>query len=133
MTTTTTTTTTKEIPRTEWKEFLDRFSRVHENWLVTIEVVGPDLGDQIEAEELPLAGISYETKGSEEGGIEILLGGKPDRHVAHLVPAPQRLWLAQDDQGIDRSLAIEEGEGRRTLINFRVPARPESLDGLMGS
>ena len=29
-----------EIPREEWLEFLDSFSRQHRNWLVTLEVTG---------------------------------------------------------------------------------------------
>ncbi|CAN5438101.1 hypothetical protein BH20ACI3_BH20ACI3_19140 [soil metagenome] len=40
---------TQEIPRDEWKTFLDTFSRQHEGWLATLEVLGTDIGAQQEA------------------------------------------------------------------------------------
>src|SRR5207247_10207674 len=33
-----------DIPRTDWAAFLDAFSRQHERWLITIEVLTPELG-----------------------------------------------------------------------------------------
>ena len=51
---------TQEIPRDEWREFFDGFSRRHEGWLVTVEVLGSDIGAQVEAYELPLVGVTAE-------------------------------------------------------------------------
>jgi uncharacterized protein DUF5335 len=123
---------TREIPREEWKDFLDRFSRVHENWLVNVEVVGRELGDQEESHDVPLEGVSFEPKGSEAGRIDIMVGGAPDHHANHAVEAPRRLHLLRDDQGADQALEIEDEDGTTTLLTFRVPARPETLDGVVG-
>ena len=49
---------TQEIPRAEWNTFLDTFSRQHEGWLATLEVLAADIGAQEEARDLPLEGIS---------------------------------------------------------------------------
>ena len=49
---------TKEIPREEWTRFLDTFSRQHEEWLATLEILGTDIGAQQEARDLPLEGIT---------------------------------------------------------------------------
>ena len=38
---------TREITRTEWPAFFDSFSRRHEGARITLEVFGPDIGDQI--------------------------------------------------------------------------------------
>lgn len=123
---------TREIPRDEWKDFLDRFSRVHENWLVDVEVVGRELGDQEESHDVPLAGISYEPKGSEAGRIDIMVGGDPDHHANHAVEAPRRLYLARDEKGADKTLEIEDEDGFSVLVTFRSAALPETLDGAVG-
>jgi hypothetical protein len=49
---------TQEIPRDEWTTFLDTFSRQHEGWLSSLEILGTDIGAQQEALDLPLEGIS---------------------------------------------------------------------------
>ena len=33
---------TRDIPRDQWREELDSFSRQHEGWIVRVEVTGPD-------------------------------------------------------------------------------------------
>jgi hypothetical protein len=40
---------TKEIPRNEWREFFDIFSRQHEGWLVTPEILGAVLPEMVDA------------------------------------------------------------------------------------
>lgn len=35
---------TQEIPRQEWNNFFDSFSRQHEGWLATLEIFGPEIG-----------------------------------------------------------------------------------------
>ena len=56
----------REIPRGEWVKYLDGFSRRHEGWLVTVEVLGAEIGAQVEAQELPLEGITAELKAGGE-------------------------------------------------------------------
>jgi len=48
---------TKEIPRNEWQEFFDIFSRQHEGWLVTLEIFGSEIGAQVEERGLAFEGI----------------------------------------------------------------------------
>jgi len=55
---------TREIPREEWPEFLESFSRVHEGWLSTVEVLDDQIGSQVEARDLPLQGIAADWKGT---------------------------------------------------------------------
>src|SRR5712664_3846445 len=54
---------TQEIPREDWSNFFDVFSRQHEGWLVTLEVFGPEVGAQEEAHQLPFEGISIASDG----------------------------------------------------------------------
>jgi hypothetical protein len=121
---------TREIKRDEWREFFDSFSKQHQGWLVTIEMLGPDLGDQVEARELPLEGITIETSDGNETQIEIIAGEKPDSHISHTVTSPKRIWLKQTDEGADEALEIESEESA-VLLRFRSAVRPELVDGIV--
>jgi hypothetical protein len=112
---------TREIPREQWKEFLDRFSRDHENKTVNVDFLGRSLGAQVEASGLPLEGVSYEDKGSGAGRIDILVGRDPDHHATHAIPNPRRLLVQDDPAG--EALEIEDGDGNTILVCFREPAR----------
>jgi hypothetical protein len=120
---------TREIPRDEWKEFFNRFSREHEGWLATIEVLDEKVGAQVEAEDLPLEGISADWKGEGEGPIEIFLGGEPDRALTHVVSAPKRLWVLTSDDGAERALEVE-APAAKTIVRFRSAMRADMVDGI---
>ena len=50
---------TRELEKTEWRPFFDRVSRGLIGNRAEILIAAPNLGDQIEAEWLPLLGITY--------------------------------------------------------------------------
>ena len=121
---------TREIPRQEWREFFDSFSQQHQGWLVTIEMLGPDLGDLVEARQLPLEGIIVESFGEGETKIEIIAGEKPDSHISHTVTSPKRIWLKQTDEGADEALEIESEESA-VLLRFRSAVRQKVVDAII--
>ena len=122
---------TREIPRQEWKEFLEGYSREHPEALATVEVLGVELGDQTEARELPLVGLSLEEKGSEAGSLEILLGKRPDAHLTHSVAAPEHLFVRRGEGG-EEDLEIEAADGTRTLLRIRAASLSGSQAGQGG-
>jgi len=122
---------TREIPRDEWVAFFDSFSRQHEGWLVRLEVFGSDIGAQIEAEELPLQGISAELKGDGEDTISIIIGEAPEQHVTHSIAAPAHVRLEETEQGAHEALQIETTDGNTTLLRFRSAVLPEMVDGMV--
>jgi hypothetical protein len=101
---------TREIPRQEWKGFLEGYSREHREALATVEVLGVELGDQTEARDLPLVELSLEEKGSEAGSLEILLGKRP--------ASPEHLFVRRGEGG-EEDLEIESADGTRTLLRLR--------------
>ena len=121
----------REIPRHEWVEFFDSFSRQHEGWLVTVEVLGAEIGAQVEAQELPLHGITAELKGGDEDTISVILGGEPTGHVTHSVTGPKHVRIEQTEDGADMTLQIESGDGVTTLVRFRSAMLPEMVDGVV--
>jgi len=117
---------TREIPREQWVKFFDDFSRQHEGWVVVLEVLGSDLGDQEEATRLPLVGISADLKDG-ESRIEIIVGGRPDAHLTRIINAPQRVWLRQPEEEAHETIEVESEDGATTLVSFRhVP--PEEVE-----
>jgi hypothetical protein len=120
---------TREIPRTEWAAFFDSFSLQHEGWRVTLEIFGPDIGDQIEERDLALEGVTAELA---DGGdkIEIMIGAQPDDHITHTISAPAQVSLEQTDEGADVALAVKAADGTTTLLRFRSAVLPEMVDAV---
>ena len=123
---------TKEIPRNEWQEFFNIFSRQHEGWLVSLEILGSEIGAQVEERGLPFEGIVVE--GDEVKGHEILmmLGARPDDHITHSISNPATVSLEQTDEGADAALAIKSADGVTALLRFRSAVLPEMVDAVAG-
>lgn len=50
------------LPQDAWRDFFNGMSAVVRGKQVEIEVVGLDLGDEVQAEWVPLNGLTYEPK-----------------------------------------------------------------------
>jgi hypothetical protein len=122
---------TQEIPRDEWRTFLDKYSRQHEGWLATLEVFAPDIGAQEEARDLPLEGITADSKDADPNAISISLGDNPEDHVTHTITHPTRLWLEQTAEGANAALEIESAGDVKTLLRFRSALPAEMVDGVV--
>jgi len=111
---------TREIPRGEWTTFCDKLSRKQEGWEVTLEVFGPDIGDQIEERHLFFAGVTAEVadKAGKGDTIEIMMGGKPSGHVTHTITEPILVELQQTDLGLDSALQIKCADGTTSLLHL---------------
>jgi hypothetical protein len=120
---------TREIQRNEWVSFFDSFSSRHRGWLVTVEIMDPEIGDQTEARDLPLEGITAELNERGPDEIEIIVGNQADRHVSNAVVDPKQVWLKSSDEGADEVLEIK-GENKTVLIRFRSAKLPELVDAL---
>jgi uncharacterized protein DUF5335 len=120
---------TREIPRAEWREFADAFSRQHSGWLVTLEVLDPRLGAQEIARDLPLVGVTADHEPAHQE-ITIILAESAERHATHRVIDPAHLYLLVNDQGADEALETETSDGIKTILRFRSPMLPEMVDGL---
>jgi Family of unknown function (DUF5335) len=120
----------REIPRDEWIEFFDGFSRQHEGWLAAVEVFGTDIGAQVEARELPFTGITADLKDGEDM-VSIILGEEAEDHVTHTISRPTHVRLEQTAEGANAALQIESADGTTTLLRFRSAVLPEMVDGIV--
>jgi len=116
------------IPQSQWLSFLDSFSRQHQDWLVTVEVVG-DKGRLIAVHERRLEGISIDRAGASER-VYVYVGATPDERVTHTVSDPSQIKFKHSQGGEDIGVEIASADGTTTIIRFRTPMRPEMLDGI---
>ena len=111
---------TRQIPREEWTRFFNNLSRRQEGWEATLEVFGPDIGDQVEERRMYLTGLTAEasTEGNDADKIAIMFGGRPDRHLTHTIVSPIEVDLQQTDFGIDSALQIKSADGTTSLLKL---------------
>ena len=121
---------TTEIPAQQWESFFDMFSRQHQGWRVTVEVLGDEIGAELEAREMPLEGITADVK-DKNRAISIILREKGSEHLTHIVSEPKHVRLKQTQEGADEALAIESADRATTLVRFRSAMRTEMLDGVL--
>jgi hypothetical protein len=121
----------RDIPREQWMTFLDSFSRQHEGWLVNVEVVTDGLGAHRELREKRLIGVSADLKSHDSSTISIIAGDRSDDHVNHIINGPTRVALEETEEGAHKGLRIEAADGETTLLLFRSPASPETVDGIL--
>ncbi len=119
-----------EIERSQWKTFLDEFSKRNRMRPTRLEIIGKDVGAQEEENLLPLVGVSFETKGSASGSVEIIMGGETaadPRHVTHTVLNVERIVPIVGTSALEDGLGIEDKEGVKTLLRFEtLPEIPDA-------
>jgi len=109
---------TRTIPSNQWIDYFDCFSRDHLGCSVTIQVLDRQSGPQQIATELPLQGISFDTKGTRASSIEISAGDRPDRHISHVIDMPLHIREADEGNG-NVDVQIEPAVGPITLLHVR--------------
>ena len=118
--------TTKQLPRAEWKDYFDRFTREHlrddSPGAATIEIMSPTLGDQFEVSSIRLLGLTFEPKSED---LEVLL-----ENVDHLIFHPKEIWVLEGEPGFIATLEVVSPDGVKEIIYVRrsgSSARPYGL------
>lgn len=106
-----------EIPSDQWVPFFNDLSKRHEGEHVSVELIGRDIGDQMEAQDQSLLGITVDPP-SGAFKIEVMLGESGGINMSHEIAHPIHVRLAQADDGSDSALEIEPEGGPRTLLRF---------------
>ena len=121
---------TIEILPPVWPQACDAFSAAHEGWLISIDVLASDLGAQPQVRDLPLVGIVAELRGGDSTITISVVGPSGAEQLTHTVHAPTRVRIERTDEGADVAMQIESAE-QTTIVRFRTPARPETVDGIV--
>jgi Family of unknown function (DUF5335) len=104
-----------EVPRDQWEVFLNGFSVIHHQWIVTVEVLGREGEREVEVRERPFTGASVHHPGPADKRIVIGLADTgPDNHLEHSIINPIRLALT----GNGDDLIINDSDGTTTIVHF---------------
>jgi hypothetical protein len=107
----------RRLEKSEWKPFFDLLSKyIVQGKRAEIEIAGLDLGDQVEAEWLPLSGIVYD---HQDDIVQVALGDGDD-HVDHVVRGPREIYFVED-AGRFISLDILDANGRHHIVKVKDP------------
>lgn len=109
------------IDKGQWEFFCNRLSRQLEGVQAEIEVASLNIGDQIQAEWVPLLGVTYDPK---DDIVEIAVEG-----LDHIVREPSSLSVQREGAMVE-SLAVDSRSGERHIVRFRQPLSlpaPEAL------
>ncbi|MET9176406.1 DUF5335 family protein [Streptomyces misionensis] len=103
--------------RAGWRSMLDEVTDAHSGELVTIEVVGPSIGSQHEAERLPFSYLTYDPK---DDVVVVAVGGQSARYpvvLRHMVPHPKEVDVSTPDAA-EAAVRVVDPEDTATLITF---------------
>ncbi len=110
---------TFDIPKEQWAEFLNDFSKRRFGWETKVEIISELIGDQILSKGLPLSGLTFESR-PERDEIEILIG-LSDAHQTHTIHEPTAVRYLDEESGYRGMLEIEETNGTKTLLSLVDP------------
>jgi hypothetical protein len=102
----------QKLEKAQWRAFFDRTSQSLAGKRAEIEIASLDLGDQIEAEWLPLIGMTYDAKGDL---IEVALEG-----LDHLIRRPHEVYFL-DQGGRLVSVDVVDADGRHHIVKLKDP------------
>jgi hypothetical protein len=120
---------TIEVAQKDWVRTLDQFSTIHEGWLVSLDVMGPELGFQPQIRDLPLCGVTAETN-RPEATITIDAARADGEHISHVIHSPTHVRIERTNEGADVALEIESADGMAALLRFKTVALPETVDDI---
>jgi hypothetical protein len=104
--------TAHKLDQARWRTFFDRVSKTLEGKQAEIEVASLDLGNQIEAEWVPLYGLVYDPKNDI---VEVALEG-----LDHMIRKPREIYV--DNGGLLlSSVEIVDAEGSRQIVKLKDP------------
>jgi hypothetical protein len=106
--------TTKILPdRLEeyFDSFTKRFLRDDAPEAVDVEVVGPDVGDQVAAEGARLIGITFDPR---DNSLELELDAGD-----HRVYRPKEVWVIEEPDGFISALEVVRPDGTRDIVSVK--------------
>jgi hypothetical protein len=102
--------TVQKLEKPKWRPFLDAVSKLLEAKVAEIEVASLKLGDQVQAEWLPLIGITYDPR---DDIVEVALEG-----IDHMIPNPREIYL-DNGSGKLSSIEIVDADGVKQIVKLK--------------
>src|SRR6516225_4341562 len=116
---------TREPERSSWPAYFDSVTASIEGMLVTVELMGEQLGDQTDIERLPVQAISYDPR---DDVLEVAVGGRGTRYpvvLRHFISNPTAISV-EELEGRPSAILVTDPGGVRTLIRLFEPEMLET-------
>ncbi len=101
----------RKLEKTEWGPFFDYLSKILEGRQAEIEAASLSIGNQVQANWLPILGLVYDPK---DDVVELALGG-----LDHLIK-PNTIFF-DEQAGMLGSLEIVDRNNVSQVVKFREP------------
>jgi hypothetical protein len=107
----------ERIAKTDWVRGLKAFTERNAGRRTSLEEDAVERGAQLAEHDYPLRGVTYDPK---DDRVEIMLGdqGSVDRHLTHVVVAPESVDLTRTTDGRDSALRIRHDGGAQTVLRL---------------
>ena len=103
-----------QLAKARWQPYFDHLGGALRATRVEIEVTGLGLGHQVEADWIPLIGVSYDPKGDV---LAVIAEG-----VEHLIRHPRQIHVDQERDWLN-SLEAIDAEGNHHIVLFKQALR----------
>ncbi len=100
------------IEKSSWRPYFDNMSRLLDGKRAEIDIESLELGSQVEAQWLPLLGISYDARNDV---VDIILEGL-DHRIFH----PKELFVEQTAFELS-SVEVVDSDDQRHIVKLRDP------------
>ena len=104
--------TLRQLGNAQWQTYFDRVAAALGAKQVEIEVAGLGLGDQVEADWIPLIGLSYDPAGD---SVAVIGEG-----VEHFIRHPKHIHVEHDTESL-RSVEVIDAEDVHHFVLLRDP------------
>jgi hypothetical protein len=111
---------TQKIARDQWNAFLAEFTRENRGAHARLDVIGADVGYQVETDDRPFDGVAADIK-DRERIVWISFGSTPTDHLTHGVHDATAIWVLRPTGDTGPVLEIEAEDGTRTVLELSKP------------
>jgi type V secretory pathway adhesin AidA len=111
---------TQNIAKEQWTTFLTEFTRENRGAHARLEVLGPDVGYQVQTDDRPFDGVSADTKDAEDA-VWIAFGSGLDDHFTHGIQNVTAIRVRPPVGESGAALEIVAGDGTTTLLELTPP------------
>lgn len=111
---------TQEIPKGRWRAYFDDLSRRMGTVEATLEVDGPDIGAQTEADRVVITGITYDDA-DDVLMVALDVPGGRRGEAERLISRPERIFVDGAFPSDHMSIAVDDADGHRTLVTMWRP------------
>ena len=119
---------TYPIERLQWTSFANHFTRAHDGWSASLEVMEPGSPMRVEIDDSPFRGLTVEKRDGIDTFV-LTFGDEPEEHFAHIIRDAREVVSAKSDDGSAASLIVDSACLGRCVLALSNPMREEDFIG----